>query len=131
MPGHERWTVRLRLSREGAEGEKAFFTEGGMTEERLVGTLGARTTPDGNPFPQAQRTDRFDAGLVAEAPISDKLTAHLRASEMTLKHRDVFGDVIENDWQGTVFTEGALSGNLSSAGQDVSSRGRRHPAMLT
>lgn len=110
MPAYERWTVRPRLFWEGAEGGQVFFTAGFMTEERLGGTLERRTTPDGNPFPQAQDTDRFDVGLVAQAPISDVVTAHLRASGMTQKHRHVFGNVTEDDRHETVFTEGSLSG---------------------
>jgi iron complex outermembrane receptor protein len=115
MPGYERWTVRPRLFWEGADGEKVFFTAGAMTEKRLGGTLEGRTTPDGNPFSQAQDTDRFDVGLVAQAPIADDLTAHLRASGMTQKHRHGFGDVIENDRHGTIFTEGSLSGTVGEA----------------
>lgn len=113
MPGYERWTVRPRLFWNGAAGEQVFLTVGAMTEERLGGTLEGRTTPDGNPFPQAQDTDRLDAGLVAEAPISDIWTAHLRASGMTQKHRHLFGDVVENDRHGTVFAEASLAGKAA------------------
>lgn len=113
MPGYERWTVRPRLFWNGAAGEQVFLTVGAMTEERLGGTLEGRTTPDGNPFPQAQDTDRLDAGLVAEAPIGDVWTAHLRASGMTQKHRHLFGDVVENDRHGTVFAEASLAGKAA------------------
>lgn len=110
MPGYERWTVRPRLFFEGTGGAKVFLTAGAMTEDRLGGTLKGRTTPDGTPFPQAQDTRRFDAGLVAEAPVSEIWIAHLRASGMTQKHRHLFGDVAENDRHSTIFTEASLSG---------------------
>lgn len=110
MSGYNRWTMRPRLFWQGAEGETLFVTAGIMTENRLGGTLEGRTVADGNSFVQAQNTDRFDAGIVVQAPISDGWTAHLRASGMTQKHRHLFGDVIEHDRHGTVFTEASLAG---------------------
>ena len=110
MPGYARWTVRPRLFWEGAEGGKLFLTAGAMTEKRVGGTLKGRTTPDGNFFPQEQDSDRLDFGLVAETAVSDILTAHLRASAMTQRHRHLFGDVVEKDRHGTIFTEASLSG---------------------
>lgn len=110
MPGYERWTVRPRLFWAGAQGETLFLTAGAMTEDRIGGTLEGRTTADGNPFPQAQQTDRFDAGLVAQMPISDVWTAHLRASGMTQQHQHLFGDVTEDDRHGTLFAEASLAG---------------------
>lgn len=135
MPGYERWTVRPRLFWEGAEGATLFLTAGAMTEERSGGTLAGRTTPDGSAFPQAQDSERFDMGLVAQAPISDVWTVHLRASGMTQKHRHIFGDVVENDRHGTIFTEASLSGKAGGtawvggvAYQRDSFRSRAFPA---
>jgi iron complex outermembrane receptor protein len=110
MPGYERWTVRPRLFWEGADGASLFFTAGAMTEKRQGGTLPGRTVPDGNPFPQSQDTDRFDAGLVAEMPVSDTVTAHLRASGMTQSHLHRFGEVLEDDSHHTLFAEASLAG---------------------
>ncbi|WP_347302977.1 TonB-dependent receptor [Croceibacterium sp. TMG7-5b_MA50] len=111
MPGYERWTVRPRLFWENAAGARVFLTAGAMTERRQGGTLEGRTVPDGSAFPQAQDTDRFDIGLVAEAPISDSMSVHLRSSGMTQNHRHLFGDVVEYDRHRTGFAEASLSGN--------------------
>lgn len=110
MPGYDRWTVRPRLFWESGAGTEVFLTAGAMTESRLGGTLDGRTAPDGSSFRQAQDTDRLDVGLVAETPVSDTMSLHLRGSGMTQAHRHLFGDVVENDRHGTVFTEASLSG---------------------
>jgi len=110
MPGYERWTVRPRLFWESSGGAEIFLTAGAMTENRFGGTLEGRTTADGAAFRQAQDTDRLDIGLVAEAPIGDSLSVHLRGSGMSQAHRHRFGDVVENDRHGTAFAEASLSG---------------------
>lgn len=110
MPRYERWSARPRLFWEGSSGASAFLTVGAMTEERVGGTLPGRTTPDGEPFPQAQDTERFDAGLVAEAPVAGLGSVHLRASGMTQGHEHLFGDVAESDRHGTLFAEASLAG---------------------
>lgn len=110
MPSYERWSVRPRLFWEGASGASAFLTAGAMTEQRLGGTLPGRTTPDGSAFPQAQDTDRLDGGLVAQLPMGESVSLHIRGSAMTQKHRHVFGDVEENDRHTTLFAEASLSG---------------------
>ncbi|HKY81142.1 MAG TPA: TonB-dependent receptor, partial [Sphingobium sp.] len=110
MSGYERWTARPRLFWEDSEGGKLFLTAGAMTEQRRGGTLVGRTTSDGNAFPQAQDSNRFDVGLVGETPVSDIWTAHVRASAMTQKHRHLFGGVAENDRHTTLFIEASLSG---------------------
>ncbi|KHL24219.1 ligand-gated channel [Croceibacterium mercuriale] len=114
MPGFERWTVRPRLFWESDSGAEVFLTAGAMTENRVGGTLEGRTTPDGTAFRQGQDTDRFDIGLVAEAPLSDTLSVHLRGSGMTQGHRHQFGEVVENDRHGTAFAEASLSGAAGS-----------------
>lgn len=110
MPGYERWTVRPRLFWGGAQGASLFLTAGAMKEERRGGTLPGSTAPDGNPFPQGQDTERYDAGLVAKLPVGDAMTAHLRASGMAQDHTHRFGEVVEDDRHRTLFTEASLSG---------------------
>ena len=110
MPGYDRWTVRPRLFWEGSEGASLFVTTGAMTERRIGGTLPGRVAPDGNPFPQAQNTDRYDAGLVAQMPLDGSITAHLRAAGMRQDHVHRFGDVTEDDRHTTLFAEASLSG---------------------
>jgi iron complex outermembrane receptor protein len=114
MPFYERWTARPRLFWEGANGASAYVTVGAMTEERIGGTLPGQTTPDGQPFRQAQDTDRLDAGLVAEFPVEGAGTLHLRGSGMTQDHRHWFGDVVEDDRHGTGFGEVSLAGQTDA-----------------
>jgi iron complex outermembrane receptor protein len=114
MPGFERWTVRPRLFWEAASGAKAFVTLGAMSEERVGGTLPGETAPDGQPFALTQSTDRIDGGLVAEAPLSAAVTAHVRASAMRQDHLHRFGPVTEDDRHETAFAEASLSGDLGA-----------------
>jgi iron complex outermembrane receptor protein len=110
IPFYERWTIRPRLFWEGAGGAKAYVTAGALKEQREGGTRPGRTVPDGRPFPQAQRTERLDAGMIGELPIKRLGTLHLRASAMTQDHRHVFGDVVERDRHSTIFAEASLAG---------------------
>lgn len=110
IPFYERWTARPRLFWEGPGGASAYLTAGAMTEEREGGTLSGRTVPDGEPFPQAQDTDRLDAGLVAQVPVAAFGTLHVRASGMTQDHRHVFGDIVEQDRHATAFAEASIAG---------------------
>ena len=110
IPSYERVTARPRLFWEGAGGASAYVTVGAMHEDRRGGTLPGRNVPDGRPFPQAQRTERLDAGLVAELPAEGLGTFHLRASGVRQDHRHVFGDVTEVDRHATLFGEASLAG---------------------
>jgi iron complex outermembrane receptor protein len=114
IPFYERVTARPRLFWEGVNGASAYLTAGAMAEDRRGGTLPGRTVPDGRPFPQAQRTERFDAGLAGEAPLSGVGTLHLRASGVTQAHRHVFGDVVERDRHATLFAEASLAGRAGA-----------------
>jgi iron complex outermembrane receptor protein len=110
MPGYDRWSVRPRLFWEGSGGATAFLTAGAMREDRRGGTLPGRTVPDGSAFIQSQNTRRYDAGLVAQAPVGDIGTAHLRASWNGQQHRHRFGAVLEKDRHETLFAEASFSG---------------------
>lgn len=111
MPGYDRWTIRPRAFLESDSGATAYLTVGAMGETRVGGTLPGRTTPDGNPFPQTQETDRLDAGLVTELPIDGLGKVHFRASGMQQDHRHRFGSVIEIDKHRTGFAELSTSGS--------------------
>ncbi|RZK03326.1 MAG: TonB-dependent receptor [Novosphingobium sp.] len=113
MPGYRRWTIRPRLFWEGSDGASMFVTAGAMTEQRRGGTLPGRTVPDGTAFRQEQDTDRFDGGLVAQAPLGE-ITAHLRAAAMTQKHHHFYGPVHEDDRHTTLFAEASLSGKADA-----------------
>lgn len=111
IAAHDRWTLRPRLFWTGSSGAKLYLTAGAMQEDRFGGTNAGRTTPDGNPFPQTQRTKRLDGGLVAEVPIHDIGTAQLKLSGVSQRHRHQFGAITENDRHGTFFAEASLAGS--------------------
>lgn len=122
MPAYERLTVRPRFQWDGDDGTTAYFTLGAMTEDRVGGTLPGRTVPDGTPFVQAQNTERFDAGLVAETPLSGFGTLNLRASAMRQDHLHRYGRVIEDDRHSNLFGEASVS---SGSGETSWSAGSR------
>lgn len=113
MPGYERLTIRPRFFLE-KDGANAYLTIGAMTENRRGGTLPGRTMPDGQPFVQAQDTDRVDAGLVAEVPLEGLGSLHLRGSASKQDHRHQFGSVNEDDRHATAFAEASMSGESGS-----------------
>lgn len=108
MARYERWTARPRLFWNGPDGATVYITAGAMTEQRDGGTLPGRIAPDGQPFPQALDTRRFDAGLVAEVPLEPG-TLHIRASGMTQSDDRRFGDTIEDNRRRTFFGEASFS----------------------
>lgn len=110
MPGYDRWTVRPRLFWEGADGATLFVTGGVMDEDRRGGTLTGRTAPDGAPFPITQRSRRHDVGLVASLPVSDAITASVRAAGTAQNHRHGYGATVESDRHDTQFGEASLAG---------------------
>ena len=103
--------LRPRAFWTGTSGAKLYLTAGVMQEDRFGGTKPGRTKPDGNPFPQSQRTKRLDGGLVAEIPISDIGTGQIKFSGVSQRHRHQFFSVIENDRHGTLFAEASLAGS--------------------
>lgn len=114
IPGYERWTLRPRLFWTGDGGAKVFATLGAMQEERTGGTEVGATTPDGRPFRQTQDSERWDGGLVIGTPLTDRLTAHVRASAMRQADDKRFGDGLQDDRQSTVFAEASLAANTET-----------------
>lgn len=108
---HDRWSLRPLAFWTAPTGASLYLTAGVMQEDRFGGTNPGRTTPDGNPFPQTQRTKRVDGGLVAEMPINGIVTAQLKFSGVSQRHRHQFGAVTEIDRHGTLFAEASLAGS--------------------
>jgi len=100
MAGYERYTARPRLFWEGENGANLYATAGFMTEKREGGTLAGQTTPDGNPFPQTQDSERFDGGVIANGPLTETLSWAVRASAMVQNHDKRFGEVFDDDQHG-------------------------------
>lgn len=110
MAAYDRLTARPRFQWDGDGGSSVYLTMGAMTEDRVGGTLPGRTVPDGTAYPQTQDTERFDAGLVAETPLSDSATLNLRASAMRQDHLHRYGAVVEDDHHTSLFSEASVSG---------------------
>ncbi|ATQ43815.1 TonB-dependent receptor plug domain-containing protein [Caulobacter mirabilis] len=113
-PAYDRWTVRPRLFWEGDGGGRAYFTIGGMREDRQGGTAPGRTTPTGEAFPQTQTSRRLDAGFTSETPIEGWGVLQLRAAGVTQKHGHRYGDTVEDDRHRTLFAEAALAANTDA-----------------
>ncbi len=115
MPEYDRWSTRPRLFWDGTDGTNLYLTVGAMGEDRQGGTLIGSVVPDGNPFPQNQDTDRLDGGFVLQHPITDQLSAQVRASAVRQEHDHLFGNLLEEDRHQTILTEASLSGDLANA----------------
>lgn len=109
VPGYERAVVRPRLFATGGSGASVYATAGVVVERREGGTLEGRLAPDGAPFAERLRTERFDGGAVARLPLGGAALLQIRASGMTAGHRHRFGDVEEPDRHTTWFGETALT----------------------
>lgn len=109
MAAYERVTARPRFQWEGNDGSSIYLTLGAMTEDRVGGTLPGRTVPGGTSY--VQGTQRLDAGLVAQTPVSDAAELNLRASAMRQDHLHRYGDVIEDDRHTSLFGEASIAGS--------------------
>ncbi|UYH54884.1 TonB-dependent receptor [Qipengyuania sp. SS22] len=109
MAAYDRLTARPRFQWDGDDGSSVYLTVGAMTEDRIGGTLPGRAAPDGTAFRQTQDTERLDAGVVAQTPLSDLATLNLRASAMRQDHLHRFGDVTEDDRHTSLFGEASVS----------------------
>lgn len=105
MPRYERWTVRPRLFWSGENGATALVTLGAMQEDRTGGTLPGALMPDGQPFPLAQDTTRYDIGTVVQIPVRETDRLHVRASAMRTGQWQRFGTAIQDDRRRTGFAE--------------------------
>ncbi len=110
LAGTERYTLRPRVYWQGDNGQTLYSTVGVMTEQRSGGTLPGRTVSDGTAFSQTQDSDRFDAGLVFNMPLSETLTFNSRASAMQQQHLHGYGTLIEDDQHQSYLFESSLAG---------------------
>ena len=115
MPGYERWSLRPRLFWDGADGSTVYLTAGALSEDRRGGTLSGDVAPDGHPFPQNQKTNRVDGGLILERPLGTWGWAQVRASGVRQAHRHRFGGLIEKDRHETLLAEASVSADVWGA----------------
>lgn len=116
LPRYQRVVARPRLHYQGDRGQSLFATLGATFEEREGGTMPARTAPDGQPWAEANRSVRLDAGLSGRAVLDDRTFLTVRASALSQDHRHRFGPREEPDRHTAALAEVAV---LRAAGQWV------------
>ena len=108
MPEYERIVARPRLFVD--QGPLSIFATAGFTaEDRDGGTLEGRVAPDGQPYVEALRTRRGDAGVMSRYIIGGRDILSLRASGVEQRHHHRFGPTPEHDRHRTWFTEASLA----------------------
>lgn len=116
LPSYQRVVARPRLHYQGARGQALFATLGATIEEREGGTMPGRTAPDGQPWAEANRSIRLDAGVSGRAVVDDQTFLTVRASALSQDHRHRFGPREEPDRHTSALAELSL---VRAAGQWV------------
>jgi outer membrane receptor for ferrienterochelin and colicins len=106
---YERGVLRPRLHWRSPKGHSAILTVGGTLEQRAGGTEPDRVAPDGNPFREALRTERADAGVVARWLTGSTILA-VRGAFASQGHAHRFGGTVERDDHRTAFAEVSATG---------------------
>ncbi|MEO7823062.1 MAG: TonB-dependent receptor [Gemmatimonadaceae bacterium] len=101
-----RWSVRPRLNATDARGRSLFVTAGYGFDDRIGGTLGGATAPDGQPFREGLRSNRADIGATASIPVQGAGNVALRVALSTNGREREFGPgPSERDRTSTGFLE--------------------------
>lgn len=106
---YERGVLRPRLYWRSPRGHSAMFTLGGTLEHRVGGTEPGALAPDGQPFREALRTERLDAGLTARWLVGPTIVA-ARGTLASQRHAHRFGADLERDAHRTAFAELSATG---------------------
>lgn len=115
MAAYTRWSARPRFFWNGDDGSAAFVTIGAMSEDRSGGFREGALAPDGQPFPQNQRTRRLDAGMTYETPLNQWGWLQARASITDQAHRHRFGALLERDEHRTFLAETSFTADAWGA----------------
>ncbi len=106
---YERGTLRPRLYWQSERGHSAMLTLGGTLEHRVGGTEPAALAPDGQPFREALRTERLDAGVTARWLLGPAIVS-ARGTLASQRHAHRFGATLERDVHRTAFAEISATG---------------------
>jgi outer membrane receptor for ferrienterochelin and colicins len=114
MPTFRRAVVRPRVYWRDDSGRELYLTTGAMLEDRTGGTIAGGRVPSGDPngipYVEALKTQRYDAGLTGRLPIGPDRTLTVRASFTDRDLRQTFGDVYEPTHYRTGIAEVGLNG---------------------
>jgi outer membrane receptor for ferrienterochelin and colicins len=117
LAGYSRGLVRPRLFWDGGGGRTFFATSGFTYEDRHGGTPHGEVLPaTGEPYVEALKTRRYDAGAVAQFLIKNRYVVTARAAIARQRHDHQFGEVLERDRHDTAFGETAIR---ASAGRQT------------
>ena len=97
LPGYERIVVRPRAFWSSPAGHSVMATIGTTVEQRRGGTVDGATVPDGSPFPEKLRTNRYDAGVVGGFLLGPAAILTVRVAAAAQRHAHTFGTVRERD----------------------------------
>ena len=111
LAGYERGVVRPRVFWDGGNGRTFFATTGFTYEDRDGGTPeGQVLAITGQPYVEALKTQRYDAGALGQYLLKGRYVVTARAALARQSHDHRFGEVIERDRHDTAFGEVAMRG---------------------
>jgi len=109
LPGYERGIVRPRVFWDSGTGRTFFATTGLTFEDRHGGTPdGEALGATGAPYVEALNTRKYDAGVVGQILVNERVLLTTRAALAHQRHDHQFGDVRERDRHSLVFGELAV-----------------------
>lgn len=112
LAGYNRGVLRPRVFWDDGAGQSLFATAGVTYEDRRGGTVENDVlAASGLPDAEALDTRKYDAGLVGQAVVADRVVVTARFAAARQRHRHRFGEVVEPDRHDTVFAE--LAGRAS------------------
>jgi len=113
LPGYSRGVLRPRLFWDSGNGRNLFVTTGITYEDRKGGTVAGSVLPTtGAPYEEALKTFRFDVGAVGQILYRDRYLLTMRFAAARQAHDHQFGEVLERDEHGTLFSEIAVRGSV-------------------
>ena len=116
VAGYSRGVFRPRFYWDNGQGGTVLLTAGWIYEDRSGGTVPGTVLPATHqPYIEALRTNRYDAGGNAQRLFGGRWVATARFSVSAQNHRHQFGEVIERDrhelWFGEVSLKGTAGRN--------------------
>jgi len=111
LPYYQRYTLRPRLWWNAGQDHSLFLTTGFVHEDREGGTMPRDVLPNGSPFPEALRTDRFDIGAVSHWAVENEGAINGRLSVSSNRQDSTFGSERVVSTMSTAYGEEAWSAN--------------------
>jgi iron complex outermembrane receptor protein len=112
LAGYVRGVIRPRFYWDDKKGGTALLTSGVTLEDREGGTMPGSVLPEtGQPYKEALRTRRYDAGGNVQWLLPHNLVTTVRFSHSELLHKHTFGEIIEDDRHELSFAEFTIRGS--------------------